>query len=68
MVGDMIKKARKDNGITQIALAEASDITQTYLSQIENNTKIPSIEVLKKIAFAMDFDLTISFTPKQQDK
>lgn len=64
MVGDIIKKARKDKKITQIALAEAASITQTYLSQIESNIKVPSIEVLKNIAGAMEFDLKIEFSNK----
>ncbi len=49
-IGSIIKKLRKARKITQTQLAKSSGITQTYLSQIENNQKEPTIPTLKAIA------------------
>lgn len=49
-IGSVIKDIRKRKKITQTQLAELSNITQTYLSQIENNQKEPAIQTIKSIA------------------
>ena len=49
-IGSVIKDIRKRKKITQTQLAELSNITQTYLSQIENNQKEPTIQTIKSIA------------------
>lgn len=49
-IGKVIKEARKSKGLKQQSFAEMCGITQTYLSQIENNVKEPTISLLKRIA------------------
>ena len=48
-LGDKIKKARTESGMTQTELA-GNHITRNMLSQIENNTAAPSISTIKFIA------------------
>lgn len=52
-LGSSIKRIREDRGIKQNELAERSNISQTYLSQIESNTKTPSAAVVEDLAQAL---------------
>ena len=45
-LGDIIKKARQESGITMEELAFRLDITPRYLYRIENEGKKPSFDVL----------------------
>jgi XRE family transcriptional regulator, regulator of sulfur utilization len=60
-LGNTIKSIRKQKGIKQNSFAELCDISQTYLSQIENNQKEPNISVLKTICFNLNVSLPILF-------
>ena len=52
---------RKQKGLTQSSFASLCDITQTYLSQIENNQKEPNMSTLKRISDVLDVPLPILF-------
>ena len=60
-LGNTIKKARKKNGLKQIEFADMCGITQTYLSQIENNVKEPNISTLKRLSEKLSIPLPILF-------
>ena len=60
-LGNTIKNLRQKQGIKQNALAKSCNISQTYLSQIENNVKEPNISVLKNIANKIGVPLPIIF-------
>lgn len=60
-LGIVIKKIRKQKGQTQGEFASLCGITQTYLSQIENNAKEPTISTLKIISKNLDMPLPILF-------
>jgi XRE family transcriptional regulator, regulator of sulfur utilization len=60
-LGNVIKSIRKQRGYTQQEFASACQITQTYLSQIENNLKDPNLSVLKTIAEKLSVPLPIVF-------
>ena len=60
-LGGTIKNLRQKRGITQNAMADSCDITQTYLSQIENNAKEPTLSVLKAISKKLGVPLPILF-------
>lgn len=75
-LGSAIKRIRKEKGFTQSFLSEKCGITQTYLSQIESNTKEPNISTVKKIAESLDIPLPVLFflaidsddiTPEKQE-
>lgn len=62
-IGEIIKKQRKEVGITQIELANKADISTSYLCDIEKGRSVPSIVTLKKIAKALeikDFNIFLS--------
>ncbi|MBQ8089330.1 MAG: helix-turn-helix transcriptional regulator [Pyramidobacter sp.] len=46
MIGDLIKKYRKERGLTQAELSEALHIVQTHVSRIEGGPALPSLELL----------------------
>ena len=58
-IGTTIKKIRKQKGQTQEEFASQCGITQTYLSQIENNQKEPIFSVLKSISEQLNIPLPI---------
>lgn len=60
-LGMKIKQMRKQKGLTQSSFASLCDITQTYLSQIENNQKEPNMSTLKRISDVLDVPLPILF-------
>ncbi len=60
-LGLTIKNKRKDLGLTQQEFASKCDITQTYLSQIENNNKEPNLSTLKVISYNLGIPLPILF-------
>lgn len=60
-LGIKIKQIRKQKGLTQSSFASICGITQTYLSQIENNQKEPNISTLKKISQVLEVPLPILF-------
>ncbi len=53
-IGETIKKIRKEKGITQINFSRKCGISQTYLSQIENNERNPTIDILERISNALE--------------
>lgn len=58
--------ARASLNLTQKELAERSGINQADISKIENGTRNPSLNLLKRLADAMGMALKIEFIPKQQ--
>jgi transcriptional regulator with XRE-family HTH domain len=60
-LGSTIKNIRKQKQQTQGEFAEMCDITQTYLSQIENNLKEPNLSILKVISEQLKVPLPILF-------
>ena len=61
-IGQAVKKLRiNKRKCNQLHFANEIDITQSYLSQIENGKKQPSIEVLNHISLKLDVPLGILF-------
>ena len=56
-LGTIIKNSRKQKGQTQLEFATSCGITQTYLSQIENNNKEPNLATLKEISNKLEIPL-----------
>lgn len=65
ILGDMIKKARKEQNLTQEQLGELIGVQKAQISKIENNTKdvrlstiMKVFEALKaKVKMTIDFDV-----------
>ena len=59
-VGEKIKRVRTNKGLSQQDFAEATGLSRTYISDLENNRKSPSVKTLEKIAKKMNTFLYIS--------
>ncbi len=53
LIGDMIKKVRKDRKLTQAQLGELVGVKKAQISRLENNTKNVTIETIIRIFNAM---------------
>ena len=53
-MGDRLKETRKKQGLTQEQLAEKLDVSLEYVSQIERNLKVPSMQVFIKLIEELD--------------
>ena len=61
-----IVDARTSRNLTQKELAERTGINQADISKLENGTRNPSVNLLKRLADGMGMALRIEFVPKQQ--
>ena len=52
--GNKIKELRKEKGLSQEKLANLAEIDRTYLPTIEKGERNVSIEVIEKLAIALD--------------
>lgn len=50
MIGDILKRTRLIYGYKANEMSSLLNISNSYLSEIENNKKAPSLELLKKYA------------------
>lgn len=53
-IGKRIARRRKQLGLKQVEVCERADINDKYLSCIERATSIPSLEVIMRLAVALD--------------
>ena len=53
-IGRRIARRRKELGLRQTQVCEKAGINDKYLSCIERATSIPSLEVVMKLALALD--------------
>ena len=56
-IGELIKKIRKDNNLTQKDLADKLGVTYQAVSKWENGKNIPDIAILKQISEYFNIDL-----------
>ena len=61
-----ILDARINAGITQLELSQKSGISKTDISRLEKGTRNPSLNLLKRLAEAMDSTLSIEFIPNKR--
>ena len=56
-LGRRIYDFRKQSGLTQAALAERAKISNEFMSAVERGAKLPSLQVLERIAGGLRVDL-----------
>lgn len=62
-MSNIVKIYRKKKGLSQKQLASKAGLKQSYISKIETNKKIPSIETLTSIAFILEVCPMILLNP-----
>ena len=58
--------ARTSQNLTQKELAERTGIHQADISKLENGTRNPSLNLLKRLAEGMGMVLKVEFIPKEK--
>ena len=60
-LGNKIKEARQAKGLTQFELSELIDTSPEYVSLIENNRRLPSLDTLEQLAGALGVSIVFFF-------
>lgn len=69
MLGENIKKIRKEKKITQSELGKMIGVTGAYIQQLEKGVKVnPSLGVLFKLSFALGIDVDSIITPYEEKR
>ncbi|WP_026896096.1 helix-turn-helix domain-containing protein [Clostridiisalibacter paucivorans] len=68
MIGDKIRKIRQQKGLTLNEIANGTNLTASYISQIERNITEPSISSLRKIASILNVPIYIFFSDDDKEK
>ncbi|TDP51392.1 helix-turn-helix protein [Aminicella lysinilytica] len=56
--------ARKNQNMTQKELADKVGMNQADISKLENGSRNPSLNMLKKLADGLGYNLKLEFVPK----
>lgn len=67
MLGDNIKKYRKEKGYTQEELSAMLHVVRQTLSKWENNVSVPDAEILIRISKALDVPVSILLDLPQEE-
>lgn len=60
-VGQNLRELRLSRRLSQEALADVAAVHQTYLSDLENGKRNPSVLVLERLATALGVDVAALF-------
>lgn len=60
--------ARKKQNLTQKELSDKTGITQADISRIENGTRNPSLEMVKRLAKGLGMRLKLELVPNVESK
>jgi len=52
-IGNELRKARIDAGMTQEAVSKAAGIHRVYLSELERDEKVPTVDVFVRVCRAV---------------
>ncbi|GAC1479746.1 MAG: cupin domain-containing protein [Candidatus Dormibacteria bacterium] len=66
-LGNAIRRTREGRGRSLKVLAEATGLTQSFLSQVENDRTSPSVASLRKIADALETSIATFFAGGTQN-
>lgn len=56
-----LREIREKKNMTLLEVANASDVSEAYVSYLETGRRRPSVEVAKRIAEVLGFDWTLFF-------
>ncbi|MFF3517065.1 helix-turn-helix domain-containing protein [Streptomyces sp. NPDC002573] len=62
-LGRLVHDRRTALGLSQAELAERCDMKQPQISRIEGGGTVPTIPLLRRLADALEAELTIELTP-----
>lgn len=50
----LLKEIRRQRGISQMELSRRADVSHSYISELENNLKSPTIDIICQLAKALE--------------
>lgn len=62
---DQYIEIRRKKGLSQEKIAQITGIARTNIVRIERKTNVPTIDVLVKLANALDMELEINFVERE---
>jgi transcriptional regulator with XRE-family HTH domain len=68
MLGDQLKKLRMERKLTQEQLSFAAEVDRTYISELENNHKSPTLDVLFRLCAALKIRTSEFIARVEQEK
>ena len=57
LIGNRIKELRRKKGLSQEEFAEKAETSQNYLSRMERGTENPTLDMLIKLAHALEVEM-----------
>ncbi|MGN8646181.1 helix-turn-helix domain-containing protein [Gracilibacillus sp. HCP3S3_G5_1] len=66
-IGERLRLLRKSLKLTTKEVADRVNVSQSYISQFENNHAVPDVDMLYKILKALDTDLATFFSYTEED-
>jgi len=67
-LGKAIKRLRTERGLSQEGLALAANINRTYATDLENGKRNVSLEILERVAHALEIDTGILLTAAETER
>ncbi len=65
LIGERIRNLRQKMGLTQEELAERSELTKGFISQLENDNASPSVDTMESLARALGTNLSDFFKEEE---
>ena len=62
-IGNKIKQSRQSKGLSCRALSRIARVSFSYLNEVENNNKVPTLEYVKKLEQILEVDLVNELIP-----
>jgi transcriptional regulator with XRE-family HTH domain len=60
-LGDRVRERRHELELTQAGLAERAEIHYSYIGALESGTRNPSVDLVARLARALEIDLGVLF-------
>jgi hypothetical protein len=67
-IGEGLHAVRVESGLKTPEVLARRGLTKGRLSQLESSTQNPQLSTITQQADALDYDVTIVFTPRQKDR
>src|SRR6187200_2648346 len=64
-IAEQVTEQRKARGLSQKELAELTGTTQSAIARLESGGRPPRIDTLLRIAEALDCELRVTLTPRE---
>lgn len=67
-LGTRIAQLRREAGLTQVQLAESSQLSTEYISRLERGINAPSVEVMNKLSDPLKVSIRDIMTLQEEEK